>query len=103
MRSVCGWTPASSAATEITYNARLSVWSRAISDTQMCSRRILHRVGQCLGCFPLFGRELLGHGHLGGHEEVARALAHRHAATLHAERATRLGSCRDLQGDGARV
>src|SRR4051812_28833877 len=103
MRNVCGWTPASSAATEITYNAPLFLSSKAISDTQVCSRRFLHRLGQRLDSILLLGGQLLGHGNLGGDEEVARALAHRHTATLHPEGAARLRSCGDLQGHGAGV
>src|SRR3954452_12993636 len=103
MRRVWGWTPASSAATEITYNARLLLSSKAMSDTQVCSRRFLHRLGQRLDSFLLLGGQLLGHGHLGGDEEVAGALAHRHTATLHPEGATRLRARRDLQGHGAGV
>src|SRR5436190_7776980 len=102
MRSVCGCTPASSAATEMTYNPLLLVPS-ATSHPQVRSRGVLGGLGQGFDGLALGGRELLGHGHLGRDKEVTGALADRHAAALDAERASRLGAGGDLQCHDASV
>src|SRR5947209_5807298 len=101
MRRVCGWTPASSAATEMTYRPFLV--PSAISHSQVASRRFLGGLGQRLHGLALGGGELLRHGHLGRDEEVTGALAEGHAAALDPERAARLGAARDLESDGSAV
>src|SRR3954462_5245130 len=100
MRRVWGWTPASSAATEMTYKPFLSA---AISDSQVTSRRFLGVLGQCLDRLALLGGELGRNGDLGGDKEVTGALADGNAAALDPERATRLRARGDLERDRARV
>src|SRR5215207_7140203 len=81
MRSVWGWTPASSAATEITNTAR-SRWSAMSSpspalasvDAEVVPRRGVGQRSELAQQVPLLARELLGHGHLQADQQVAGAL-----------------------------
>src|SRR5947208_12004733 len=97
MRRVWGCTPASSAATEMTYRPFLR--PSGISDSQVRSRGFLGRLGQRLHSVALLGRELGGHRHLGGDEQVTGALADGDAAALDAEGAARARPRRDAQRD----
>src|SRR5829696_2764188 len=81
MRSVWGWTPASSAATEIPHTAR-SRWSAMSSpspalasvDAEVVPRRGVGQRSELAQQVPLLARELLGHGHLQADQQVAGAL-----------------------------
>src|SRR3989442_13915279 len=83
MRRVWGCTPASSAATEITYRPLLV--TSATSDSQVASWRLGGGLGQRLHSVALLGGELGGHRHLGGDEQVTGALADGDAAALDPE------------------
>src|SRR5436305_6535481 len=101
MRSVCGCTPASSAATEMTYRPFLV--PSVISHSQMASRRCLGGLGQRLHGLALVSRELGRHRNLGRDEEVTGALADGHAAALDPERASRTRAGGDAQRDRTAV
>src|SRR5438270_1825644 len=101
MRRVWGCTPASSAATEITYSPFLV--PSATSDSQVRSRGFLGRLGQRLHSLALLGRELGRDGDLGGDEQVTGALADGHAAALDPEGAARTRPRGDAQRDGPSV
>src|SRR6266567_3768825 len=101
MRSVCGCTPASSAATEMTYSPFLV--TSATSDSQVASWRFGGRLGQRLHSLALLGRELGRHCDLGRDEQVTGALADGNAPALDPEGAARACARRDAQGDGTAV
>src|SRR5215218_8342649 len=108
MRSVWGWTPASSAATEMTNTARSCSPAMVLSplgsvDAEVVPRRGLGQRGELAQQLALLARELLGHGHLQADQQVAGALAAAagHAPAPHPEGAAVLGAGRDLQGDRA--
>src|SRR5215211_7029966 len=108
MRSVWGWTPASSAATEITNTAR-SRWSAMVLlpsrsvDAEVVPRGGLGQRGELAQQLALLARELLGHGHLEADQQVAAALAAAagHAPAPDPEGAAVLGARRDLEGHRA--
>src|SRR5215218_6608959 len=108
MRSVWGWTPASSAATEITNTAR-SRWSAMVLlpsrsvDAEVVPRGGLGQRGELAQQLALLARELLGHGHLEADQQVAAALAAAagHAPAPDPEGAAVLGAGRHLEGDRA--
>src|SRR5215203_4947737 len=110
MRSVWGWTPASSAATEITNTAR-SRWSAMSSpspalasvDAEVVPRRGVGQRSELAQQVSLLARELLGHGHLQADQQVAGALTagSGHPPAPNAEGAAVLGAGRDLEGHRA--
>src|SRR5688500_19576905 len=102
MRSVCGCTPASSAATEITYTARVRSPPRlAITDHLLSAALLVRRSrpsypqalpgrGDALGRrhvrldrLALGVVQLLGDRQLDGDQQVAAALLRLHATALH--------------------
>src|SRR5665647_3207123 len=98
MRNVCGWTPASSAATEMMYNARSS-WPTRLH-LQVLARVAGEGRGERFQCLLLLVVELGGHVDVERHEEVARrALGRRDPTPLHLLRGSALGAALDLQGD----
>src|SRR6266540_3943327 len=111
MRRVWGWTPASSAATEITNTARSSagpwVGRSAIAHAPLLvhaevrPRRDVGQRGELAQQVTLLARELLGHGDLHGDQHVAAGLGTAvagDAAPLDPEGAPVLGPSGDLQG-----
>src|SRR5918999_1623401 len=108
MRRVWGWTPASSAATEMTNTARscsamvIAPCSPSV-DAEVVPRRGLRQRRELAQQVPFLARELLGHGHLEADQQVAAALA---AAAGDApppdpEGAAVLGAGGDLEGHRA--
>src|SRR4029450_6937973 len=106
--SVWGWTPASSAATEITNTARSCSPAMVLSplgsvDAEVVPRRGVGQRRELAQQLALLARELLGHGHLEADQQVAGAAAPAggHAPAPHPEGAAVLGAGRDLEGDRA--
>src|SRR5206468_5258839 len=103
MRSVWGWTPASSAATEITYTPRSNSLLGAITShfpdfhVQVGARGVGGRHREGLDGLPLGGGQLGGHGHLDGDHQVAGNLLVGHAPALDAELPVRPGAGWDEQ------
>src|SRR5919198_753494 len=107
MRRVCGWTPASSAATEITNTARsygLGAGRSATATTsavhaEVGPRRLVRQGRELAQQVALLAREPLRHGHLDGDQQVAEQPAGGagHPAAAHPEGAAVLGAGRDLE------
>src|SRR6185369_3686016 len=101
MRRVCGCTPASSAATEIMYNALASLSIALPPVLRTCEQaraRILVEHGrERFDGFALLARQIDGHLDLDRHEEVAaRAVAvGAHTLTPHAQHLAARRSRRD--------
>src|SRR6476620_6258350 len=100
MRRVWGWTPASSAATEITYTARVRLFIALspTSDPQVSPRRVGGRRRERLDGGSLFLRQAVGHRHLDGDQQVTAALAAEvKPPALDPEDLARAGARRELQ------
>src|SRR5215468_10154382 len=91
MRNVCGWTPASSAATEITYSARTSdsigrppVVRRG---EQRRARVFVERIREVLDRLALRARQIDRYLHVDGDEQVAalRLAVARDSLAAHAQ------------------
>src|ERR687887_1041647 len=107
MRRVCGWTPASSAATEITNTAgsyglgpgRSATATTSAVHAEVGPRRLVRQGRELAQQVALLAREPLRHGHLDGDQQVAEQPAGGagHPAAAHPEGAAVLGAGRDLE------
>src|SRR5687767_9541840 len=101
MRSVWGWTPASSAATEMTYRARSRSSVAMTSHPQMRSWVGGFGGGQRLDGLTLLVGERLRHDHVDRYQQVADAGAGPgHSPAPDTERLARCRAWRDPDGDG---
>src|SRR5580704_15061554 len=111
MRNVCGWTPASSAATEMTNTALKGSWARRDCSAlgigplpQVGARRSGERGGELLDRLPLVIAQLFGDHDFNGDEQVAGRRGPRTRDTLppHPEGPTGPRARRDAQRDRPR-
>src|SRR5262249_37304000 len=101
MRRVWGWTPASSAATEITQPA--FGCGRTMSHPEVLAWRLRRHRRQGLHRLLLLLAQFGRYCHLHAHQQVALALLGLDAAALHPEHPAGAGAGRDLERDGVAV